>query len=223
MENIENIENIDNIYEINTESDKNDTENRAGNKNAAKKCAAAVIFLSLMLGAAAGYSLFGQLGQFGQNGVSITSGTFGASVSGIRDIKTILINASGICKSELIQFAVVFASAFTLFSYPVCAAVLFYRGAAAGHALAAVIANSASDAAIISQCVSYCVVTLILAVLAFASCGVSGKFKVPSKGNGGASSFGISLSHAYIFLMTSGAAVLLKLLSAVISERLGAI
>lgn len=217
---MENIENIDNIYEINTESDKNDTENRAENKSAAKKCAAAVIFLSLMLGAAAGYSLFG---QFGQNGVSITSGTFGASVSGIRDIKTILINASGICKSELIQFAVVFASAFTLFSYPVCAAVLFYRGAAAGHAFAAVIANSASDAVIISQCVSYCVVTLILAVLAFASCGVSGKFKVPRKGNGGASPFGISLSHVYIFLMTSGAAALLKLLSAVISERLGAI
>lgn len=177
------------------------------NKRSQNKYAAAFTIICLIVGFAVGYSLFKDTGVVIQN-VSPLAG-----VTGVRDIiKTV----TELCSGMMIQFALVFASGYTLFSYPICGAVLLYRGAACGYAVAMTSAGGLSSGAL-PQTVSYVVVTMIISVLAFAALDMSGRIKkAPAEKE---PLFPRAVSLVYLMLLTSGAAVFMKVLPLVIFTR----
>lgn len=172
--------------------------------------AAVFTAVCLIVGFAIGYSLF-------KESTPVISSR--SPFSDVRDVRDIIKIATDICGVQMIQFAVVLAAGFTFFSYPVCGALLLYRGAACGYSAAVTVASGGLSSAALPQTVSYIIVTAVFAVLAYGSLDTVKSIRSEFDLENRASLFSRAASLVYLFLLTSGSAVFMKVLPLMIFTK----
>lgn len=122
-------------------------------------------------------------------------------------------NLIPLCSSQMLQFAIIYVSAFSVFAYPVSCAVIFHRAFVIGACVSAMINSANYSQQTLCYLISYTLITVITAVLAVQIYDIRND---PQKSRTFKNTLSFACRCTVIFLMTSGASLLIRLVPLII-------
>lgn len=122
-------------------------------------------------------------------------------------------NLIPLCAGQMLQFGAVFISAFSIFAYPVSSAVILYRAFVTGSCISSVVNCGNYSQQTLCYLISYCLITLVMIVSAvFIYETISEHAKKETVKN----KLLCGSRCIVVFLMTSGAALLIRVIPLII-------
>ncbi len=128
-------------------------------------------------------------------------------------ISTITDNVIPLCRSQMLQFVLIFASSFSVFIYPVICSAVLYRAFSIGVGLSSILNSGNYSGQALSFLISYILITAVIVIFAInASTTLKRTYAERSIEN----KLLIAFRCFVLFLMTSGTALIIRLIPLII-------